>query len=184
MSIIRQIAVAITAITVSGLANASFVGDSVQCGVEVGFLTGCGPTSSVVGSGNEFRVGTVAPGYSYDVDIGASSLKLTMNGAGLSGWIGQIYLTGLDWVGTPATITGISNFATTADYGMSLSDISFSRNSLAIDLHNSGWSGGDTLSFDIQTSATKIPEPASLGLVGLGLAVLGFSRRRRVAKSS
>jgi len=42
-----------------------------------------------------------------------------------------------------------------------------------------GSAGNDNLTIDL--SATQIPEPASLALLGSGLAVIGFLRRRRTA---
>ena len=47
---------------------------------------------------------------------------------------------------------------------------------------NDGWGWGlDNLSFD---GSVSVPEPASIALIGLGLAGIGFSRKKKAAQSN
>lgn len=50
--------------------------------------------------------------------------------------------------------------------------------SLRIGLHVQGFANGGSESF-VNVPPTSVPEPATLGLLGLGLAGLGLARRRR-----
>jgi hypothetical protein len=126
-----------------------------------------------VGAGAEFDVLTPAGGYHWSVDIGANSIVFTDLSPGSSqGGHGMVFLTGFD-----TSITGISNFATTASLGITASDVTFTATSITIDARNSNWSTNQYLSFDVVTA--DIPEPASLALVGMALLGLGISRTRK-----
>jgi hypothetical protein len=133
-----------------------------------------------VGAGQEFELEIpAAPNdFGLGVDVGASSIRISSiedNGFGLGA--GELLtLTGLDF-STGGTIVGVANFIQS---GVTLSpnSLSFTANSVSIDLQ-SFWAVGSFLSFDLVTAA--VPEPATLALLGLGLAGAGFSvaRRRR-----
>jgi hypothetical protein len=52
---------------------------------------------------------------------------------------------------------------------------------LRVGIHVQGFSNGKSESYVNGDPPTKVPEPASLTMLGVGLAALGFIRRRRLA---
>lgn len=182
-STLRKFIVAVFSASVATLSHASFVGDTVNCSLSPSYLTSCNQSSATVGAGEEFTIFTQTPGLTWLVDIGANSVSVTLNGPanwGVSGGIGQFKLLSLNEFGISSSITGISNFFTNTNYGIDASDITFTSDSLNISFINSGWNTGQLLSFDVVTRPNQsIPEPASMALLGLGLAGIGFSRRKK-----
>ncbi len=156
-------------------AQATLIGQSIECDAD-GFFSLCNPTSAVIGSGIEFDIESVVSNYHWSLDIGVNSITFQdLSSGGSSGGHGQVYLTGFDF----NDIIGIEGFFTDVSSGIEVSDISFTSNSITIDARNTYWSPLQFLSFNVVTSSSSIPEPASIVLLGLGLFGIGFSRKNK-----
>ena len=181
MKTITRLLAVLAVVGWSGSANASLIGQVITCSA-VNLGGPCDPESAEVGAGVEFALQLFSSGFAWNVDVGDSSVLLTFVDVGASGNppISTITLGDLFWSNDPsAEILGISNFSTDATSGIVETDISTQTNSLTIDLGDSFWNSGEFLSFELLTSH-DIPIPTTLALFGLGLAGLGFSRRRKV----
>jgi hypothetical protein len=156
--------------------RASLIGDTVTC-------TQTGPSSSfvctppaavVVDPGSEFVLGNATA--SMDVDVGAFDILLT---ALFTGRLGNtiVEFGSLD-AGGP--ITGVTLSVGAGVTGLAQSDVTFSADSIGLDLRNTNWipQGTATLSLAIG----QAPEPATFTLLGIALAGLAFSRCRRAAQ--
>ncbi len=183
-------AAALLALGFGSTANASLLGQTVTCSFPDRFT--CEPlTGGVVGGGTEFRVfeltqilGTEVRVDFWDIDLGENSISMRMLNAASSFGnfpVFRVTLGDLFWSNDPtATITGIANFTSNADVtGMEADDVSVVANALTIDFGGSIWRQGGLISFDLVTTHSALPEPATLALFGLGLGVLGFAMRRR-----
>lgn len=165
-------------------ASASLIGDTVTSSFTGGQIISS-PGSAVVGSGAEFQIGfdfnndnTVDPDEVFiEVDVEDSSITMTSI---MSFPFGTDTLTvgDLDWVDTLGEIVDTS-LAVTGVNGLDASDVSFTSNSVSVVFANSNWMPGDFAAIDLVTTHAVVPEPTTLALLSLGLAGLGFARRRK-----
>ena len=173
-------ALTLQALGMDGAAQASLIGQTVNC---FDSLTGtpgtgrfCDPGApQQVGPGPEFELSVFA------IDVGSESISLFGSRDVLAGDRFFLSLTDLIWSNEPmAIITGIANFSATGVIGIEASDVSVFDNAIVLDYGNSSWSTDSIVSFDLVTShSQQLPEPGTLALLGFGLLGLGVAARRR-----
>ena len=159
-------------------AHASLIGDTITVQMTGDF----GATTNVV-VGNGVEIGSdfgnlIDPEF---IDIGSESVSGHWE-AVLFANPQTIILSDIDWVGMAGEIVGIDNFMS-QDANFTESAISFTPHSITIDV--SGLVAEGDWSFDIVADhavtpgQTEIPEPPAFAILGIGLAGLGFVRRRK-----
>ena len=108
--------------------------------------------------------------FAYSPDLGGGSGNIiTISAFGVDGaLIGQVQFTESGTFATPLTISGIGQF-----HKVTVDQTLYDR--------TSGGIGLDLVQFGDVAAAVAVPEPATLTLVGLAMAGLGFSRRQKIS---
>lgn len=104
-----------------------------------------------------------------DIDIGAESITWVHTGIWSDGAFNGLLVSGLDW-GVPGAITDI-------DVLGSVVNVDFGDDWVRINV--AGISSGGTIVVNLTAEHENVPAPATLALFGLGLAGLGWSRRKK-----
>lgn len=192
--IISKLAFVAVALVWATAGHATLIGDTVNIAHYYPnadtVCDGCiGPFDVVVAADDSDAVTLGVGNQSYTVDMGAEGFSvLFLND---QGWLDNvafngIIISGLDWVGSGGGyISGIVINDKPLDYADS--DITFTDHSVSILLGVSGATNGVNNNqffsderFDISLLTVHVPEPSTIALFGLGLAGLGFVRRKKV----
>lgn len=160
-----------------GTANASLVGDTVSCSDTV--FNACTPASAVVGAGIEF-----SQYISYiNIDLTGSQLILSNSQPTTSidlAFAGVLTLSDLNWIGLPAAF--VSGFAINTISGvanLTAADLSYTADSVSIDLNQTIFDVLSSVTFDIFFSTTTVPEPSAIALFSFALVGLVIAMKRR-----
>lgn len=163
------LALAVTA-ALPGQAKATLIGDDVTFELFSDGRSAFGPFTETVDAGAEFNVVEQIA-----IDVGASSIDFVVIGE-----VGRItgnfdfVLTDLDWIGEAGVIIDL-----VLDAVQGIGSVSFTEDSVSFSVfEGDSVSLGVLASIEIVTRHASVPEPGTLALLGLGLAGLGFSRRR------
>jgi hypothetical protein len=173
-------ALAVASALFTGTAHASLLGDSVDCDVQPianGTFWSCSLASAtVVDPGVEFQLNLAGNPF-FDVDLDSNSITL-INLSALGTGAGEfLTLSSLDWLDFPAGEIEDFSLVTLGVAGLNASDITLTAHSVGIDFNGTQWRPGDFAEITLQVNHA-VPEPTTLLLLGLGLAGLGFAKRR------
>lgn len=164
------VAVALSA-TLPGTANATLIGDEVNLEVFSNGQSDSGLLTATVGDGVEFNPQNVLT-----FDVGASSIEIVslIPPARFSANVDFVF-SDLDWVGEAGVIVDVL-----LDPVQGIGSVSFTEDSVTFSvLERDRFNSGVLASIELVTRHASVPEPATLALLGLGLAGLAAVRQRR-----
>ena len=179
-----------------GISHAGLIGDEVSCLADSTIFS-CDNTSAVVGGGNDFTLIDSTLDDLFDIDILGASFNirsLTAFGFDTGTETETFTLGSLNFPN--GYISGVSLIGVAGVTGLALSDIDFTDYSVTVDLSQTSWSRNSRAGVRLAVShgapqfaplavpnptALAVPEPTTLALFGIGLAGMGFARRRKSA---
>lgn len=163
----------------AGTANAGLIGNDVLLEYWYPDLsTVRDSATSTVGAGTEFS--NYAGFFDIDVDdtnitVNQFAISTRFSSASFNGWVIS------DLNGTIDDIINVTINSATNMVGLDSSRLTFDSNSIGINWQGLSFTESTIVSRDIEFDSVAVPEPASIALLGLGLAGIGFSRRKKTA---
>lgn len=173
-----------------GTADADLIDDEVFCSATVDLT--CSAASAIVVNPPEFQLLDDAGAALFNVNLFGGGVRIDVRGNGTV-TESVLTLTSLNWTDFPAGV--ITGFTFTDANGGGIpgfddTDVMTGPNSVTINLSGTtaAFTQGDprpggVIRFDVDHSVEPIPEPATILLLGSGLAGLGLWRWRKTAKA-
>lgn len=189
---LRSILLSLALAWASG-ASATLIGDSVT---HERNAVGCCGSGSIFDSSTQIIAvgGTTFVAALHNVIVSDALIQLVGKNDSSSFYSGNTFadqfsdIFGLDWAGPPAFIIGV-NVSVIGDLGLasglafnSLTDVSFTADSVRVRLAGLNFHRDSRIDIELVTSAAPpVPEPATLGLLGIAFAAAGYAKRRKSA---
>lgn len=198
---LKSCAMAAILMGMSSGAQATLIGDTVGCSVTD--LNPNNPAHScdvsgavVISPGAEFEIVADPFGNAFSIDLDEETITIrhiTFSSSGGAATDFELTLSDLHWllptggIDPDGEVLGIQSLTTNIGVaGLSVGDITFDAHSITIDFVGTNFSTSllprgirPEFVIDLRTTHDVISEPGALALFGLGLAGLGFMRRRR-----
>ena len=179
-----------------GISHAGLIGDPVSCSTDSTSSFSCDTDTAVVAGGNEFTLIDSNLDDLFDIDILGTSFNIrSLTALGIGTGTETFTLSDFDWLNFPnGTIAGVSLIGVAGVTGLALSDIDFTDYSVTVDLSETNWSRNSRAGVRLTVShgapefallavpnptALAVPEPTTLALFAIGLAGMGFARKKR-----